>query len=75
MFFHDRDVKAADYRDPSYFACARQHTEPYFTCERWIRRLKDLGYRLEVGINVLYDEDFMIFQLPTSAATVRAASR
>ena len=39
------------------------------------RGLKDLGYRLEVGINVLYDEDFMIFQLPTSAATVRAASR
>jgi hypothetical protein len=66
MFFHDRNVRATQYSHPSYILCVRQHYQPKFDCRRWVTRLKELGYELSLGVNFLYDEDFMIFQMPTT---------
>jgi hypothetical protein len=75
MFFRDRDAKVADYRRLEYLACVRQHQQPEFFCERWIERLKSLGYELRMGENVLYDKDFMIFRLPRTDPPASVPSR
>lgn len=75
MFFNDREAKADLYRRPEYFACVRQHVQGDLACLRWVNGLRRVGHQPVEGVNMLFDDDFMIYRfgdsLPKSLAEDR----